>query len=195
MAACSFPECGRTVLAAKGLCRAHYMQQYRGQDLTRVRSAVEVCTVPGCSRKHAARGLCIGHYQQAKRGAEPGRLRHNRALRDEGKRLSDFVKESVALRPRDACWVDWPGFSDPNGRPVTPVEIDGVTKSVKAYRLAFFLVHNEWPNFACHRCPTHPFGEDHRCWNPDHIYSGDAATNAADRDRHRDARRAARAAK
>lgn len=190
-AACSFPGCGRTVLATE-LCRAHYMQRYRGNELAEVRSPVAVCTVAGCSRKHIAKGLCGGHYTQAKRGAEPGFLKPNRALRDEGKRLSDFVEEAVRMRPRDTCWIDWPGFSHANGRPWASIKVDGAWKVVKAYRLAYFLVHNEWPHFACHRCPTHPFGEDPRCWNPDHIYSGDAATNAADYVRHLAARKAAK---
>lgn len=44
----------------------------------------------------------------------------------------------------------------------------------KAHRLALFYTLGYWPKFACHHCDNPP------CVNPDHLYDGDATTNARD---------------
>lgn len=50
-------------------------------------------------------------------------------------------------------------------------------KTEQAHRVAFFIEHGRWPEpFALHRC-------DHRpCVRPDHLFEGDHADNAADRE-------------
>lgn len=54
-------------------------------------------------------------------------------------------------------------------------------KTFRANRVAFFLTHGRWPEFACHHC------DNRMCCNPDHIYDGTPVTNARDckvRNRH-----------
>lgn len=183
-AACSFPDCGRTE-QAKGLCASHYTQSRRGMTLRPVRPQRPgaECSFDGCALPVKGQGLCNSHRAQLLRRGELAPLRRP---------LSAYVEDAVKTRERGSeCWLDWPGHRNPEGRPVVNPPKKRWTF---AYRYAFFLVYGEWPNWACHRCPTHPFGEDPRCWNPAHVYNGDCVTNGADRARHKDARRAAKAA-
>lgn len=72
MMECSFKDCERTA-HAKGLCRAHCLQQHRGQELRPLRiqrRPNRTCTSPGCDRPHSARGLCNAHYKQQRNGQE-----------------------------------------------------------------------------------------------------------------------------
>jgi len=182
---CSFEGCTREHYA-KGLCSAHHRQTVSGKAPTALlpkrRRVASACIFPGCERDHATGGYCAGHRGQMRRGVPLKPLRSDT--------LRDFLIAELGTRTQGPeCWTDWPGYNDATGRPkLWDAEFGGVL----AYRLAYFLTHGEWPNFACHRCPNHEFGEDPRCWNPAHIYSGDAATNAADYARHLDARKAAK---
>jgi len=70
--ACTFDGCGRPH-RSKGLCKTHYAQQARGQDLTPIKdreAPPETCTFPGCARPHVGRGYCMTHYQQQRRGRD-----------------------------------------------------------------------------------------------------------------------------
>lgn len=184
MAACSFPECGRRC-HAKGLCPGHYRQRILGTELRPLHRQIagDVCSFDGCGRPYCGLGLCHSHLAQMKKG---------RALTPIRVPFSCYVQEAVSTREHgEECWLDWPGHRNHEDRPV--VNPPG-SKKVFAYRYAFFLVHGEWPVMACHRCPTHPFGEDPRCWNPAHIYNGNYASNGADRARFMHVRKAARQA-
>jgi hypothetical protein len=78
-ALCKFEGCdGKSY--SRGWCNAHYMQWYKGRELTPVvrrrRIPVEkvepgstrACTVEGCVRVRRARGLCGAHHEQQRRG-------------------------------------------------------------------------------------------------------------------------------
>ena len=77
-AICTFPGCDRpTNPRVTGTrttyCRRHYDQWRRGEELTPLRpfgaySSLQVCTVPGCGRKHRAKGLCSGHHRMMMAG-------------------------------------------------------------------------------------------------------------------------------
>lgn len=100
---CSEEMC-QNIAHAKGLCRAHYLQQYRGIQLSpvyqhehmkcsekgcqHVATTAEFCTMHGkknhrravcsvedCQRNSDARGYCKTHYAQYRRGVEPGPIR------------------------------------------------------------------------------------------------------------------------
>lgn len=77
MSICTFPGCGR-VVECKSLCKAHYSQQRRGQELRPLRSASPnaTCKVDGCDRvlaneKATGRGMCGLHYQRWRKHGDP----------------------------------------------------------------------------------------------------------------------------
>jgi len=75
-ATCKYSSCDKSV-HAKGLCKAHYMQQLRGEELHELSVVYEVCQFTDCGREHLARGLCRGHYYQVYRGEELRPLRND----------------------------------------------------------------------------------------------------------------------
>lgn len=72
---CEYETCQKEMAVGR-LCRGHYAQQWRGEDLRPLRGNSErkkshlQCDVIGCERPQHARGVCDGHYQQLRRGAE-----------------------------------------------------------------------------------------------------------------------------
>jgi hypothetical protein len=72
----------------------------------------------------------------------------------------------------DGCW-EWTG--KPNRRGYCEASINGLR--FYAHRVAYSLAHPdwEWDSHILHRC------DNPRCVNPDHLYSGFDAENAADR--------------
>lgn len=88
---CSFAGCGRTV-RSRGLCRAHYRQQWLGQELktlvARQLRSETPCSFEGCGRGASAKGLCAAHYLQAKKGADLVPI-----LQRKGKRGDGFVSK------------------------------------------------------------------------------------------------------
>lgn len=73
--------------------------------------------------------------------------------------------------PESGCWL-WLGSWDKHGYGKTP----GTDGSRKAHRVYFQHHNGPIPNglSVCHRCDTPA------CVNPDHLFLGDAKTNAAD---------------
>lgn len=69
---CSFEGCGRPS-RARGLCKTHYEQQRRGEELRTIKSIVlnrtgQVCAFAGCNKRAQSKGLCGSHYMQLLRG-------------------------------------------------------------------------------------------------------------------------------
>lgn len=66
---CSGPECDRVVVRAS-LCKAHYGQRWKGNDLTPLRpasgwkKAQPPCAAEGCERDAHCKGFCDAHYRQ-----------------------------------------------------------------------------------------------------------------------------------
>jgi hypothetical protein len=67
---CTGPACGRRRHGRLDLCRAHYLQRYRGKPLTPITIVRKsrICTFEGCDRKHRTNGLCAAHNAQRLRG-------------------------------------------------------------------------------------------------------------------------------
>lgn len=68
------------------------------------------------------------------------------------------------------CW-NWSGAKDGHGYGL--VLFNG--KSTRAHKVALYLRSGSFPAYACHRC------DNPGCCNPDHIYSGNHASNMADK--------------
>lgn len=58
---------------AKGYCRTHYKQLYRGVELKDL-PPLDICYYISCSRQEAVKGLCNAHYIQQWEGKELTRL-------------------------------------------------------------------------------------------------------------------------
>lgn len=69
------------------------------------------------------------------------------------------------------CWI-WTGTRHEHG--YGQIGVDG--KTIGAHRYSYKLHNGEIPDgaFICHKCHNPP------CVNPDHLYAGDAETNAQD---------------
>lgn len=75
----------------------------------------------------------------------------------------------VEVGDPDECWewtasIGGPGYG----------QISVNRKPVTAHRMSFFIAHGYWPSMCCHRCANK------KCVNPDHLYDGDARSNAID---------------
>jgi len=83
----------------------------------------------------------------------------------------------VAVGAPDACWP-WTG-PHRNGYGYVNLTIDRRRVFLRAHRLAWTLTHGAIPDGAdvLHRCDAP------RCCNPEHLFLGNDATNAADRNR------------
>lgn len=66
---CSFGDCER-IIAARGLCAAHYQQKRNGRPLAPLRQyrkgpeSPAICQFVDCPRVAKSRDLCSTHYQQ-----------------------------------------------------------------------------------------------------------------------------------
>lgn len=66
---CVFPGCDRPFGANTKikLCKGHYTQRWRGEELRPIKKIHGICTYPGCARPWGARSrakLCRTHYRQ-----------------------------------------------------------------------------------------------------------------------------------
>ena len=74
MSVCDYPPCERDA-SCNGLCKGHYMQRWRGQELHGLstrgpiqRRTHPTCSFEGCGRPNGGGGLCDGHRRQQARG-------------------------------------------------------------------------------------------------------------------------------
>lgn len=173
---CRHPDGCDTRAVSWGLCDKHYRRARKeAGHVPRFRE----CTYPGCGRPWNSHGLCMTHWRHQREGRPLAPIPEKRIGR-----VEQYVRAQLASRERGAeCWLDWPyGRSTEitGSRPVFNAWRFGHSKVMLA-RFVMFVENGEWPTWACHRCPLHPNGENGKCWNPAHLYDGDAKTNGRDR--------------
>jgi len=90
------------------------------------------------------------------------------------KTILERVRKNVTLDPVTGCWL-WQGSRFKSGGYGQMWGVGGKVK-VKVHRALFIELHGPLRSdeFVCHRCDR-PL-----CCNPDHLFKGSAAANAAD---------------
>lgn len=89
---------------------------------------------------------------------------------------ANYFATKVSKKRKDGC-VYWQGSKIGGGYGIISFRVNGVKRTVLAHRLSYALRFGVTPKtrVVCHTCDVK------RCVNPDHLYLGDYATNAADR--------------
>lgn len=62
MRTCTFSGCDRKH-EAHGLCKPHYRQAQRGNQLKPILVVKDYCSIIQCSKTHKAKGYCAKHYK------------------------------------------------------------------------------------------------------------------------------------
>lgn len=88
--------------------------------------------------------------------------------------IQNFGKKIIRKRGADACWP-WRGKSDPNGYGLRFMRTIGRAARAHRVAIAYFKFVEPGDHFVCHHC------DNPICCRPDHLYLGDAQSNADDR--------------
>lgn len=161
---CTFPECGRKVMARK-LCQTHYKQKLAGKPLTPLKSAAPTkCSFKGCNVLARANNLCQSHYMQRWRGNDLTNVR--RQSRPIEERFSDYVVFT------ESCW-NWTGAIRNDG--YGSFSLNGI--KVMAHRFSWSHFNGNIPDgeLIDHMC------HNRACVNPEHLRLATYKQNAENR--------------
>ena len=126
-----------------------------------------ICSVDGCEKPVRARTLCISHYQRMLKFGDTNVKQS----------WQERFWNKVTASGDDECWI-WQGGLSTDGYGAfhipSPHPHEG---SHKAHRVSIFLKTGIFPSsvqFVCHSCDNPP------CVNPNHLWIGNASSNAKD---------------
>ena len=126
--------------------------------------AVKTCSIPECAGVHKARGYCQKHYRRWQRHGDANR--ETRTPAPPGERVRRRSKWNGSCLEFQGCMNEW-GYGH--------LRVAGKTKL--AHRVVMEEIHGDISGFfVCHHC------DNPKCVNPEHLYLGDASTNAQDRE-------------
>lgn len=164
---CIVTACPLTVVS-NDYCEFHYMQSFRGQQITPYTGPVNVCTGPECNRKFAYGdpGLCRAHKRQAKRGLPLTKLpvRMYAPAEDRLHAKSRLDMESECIIFTGAIRSD--GYGE--------IKVDG--KVLRAHRAAYELKNGPIPE----GLSIHHTCANRTCINPDHLQAVTERDNTAE---------------
>lgn len=134
-----------------------------------------ICAVDNCQRNDSKRrfkmGYCDAHYQRIYFSND---TKDDKPVKEYAKRGSGVeLLKKVANTDSGVC-IDWPYGKDSNGYG----QVFYNKRRIKAHRVVLMIRDGEDPGkevFACHKC------DNSLCINPQHLYWGDAKSNAIDR--------------
>lgn len=162
---CSFTGCDRLVFS-KGLCKPHYKQQYRGEELRPIwvtNRSERVC--PTCQKT-----FVVYPYQTKQgRGVFCSKECHTESMVEPlAERFWRFVNKT------ETCWL-WTGAHSNYGL----LNERGRTKTLIASRVSWEIHNGPIPDglYVLHDCPG---GDNPLCVNPAHLWLGTAADNSHD---------------
>lgn len=174
MKTCAFISCDKHVRTAT-LCRGHYNQRQKGQDLRPLqeRYAGKPCEGPECDRVATRKGLCAAHYAIHRRG-EPLRPLILDYAATRNMSLSERMEHYAGPRTESGCRL-WQGATSARNYPV----VNGADElgTNLAHRVAYILATGDAP--ASHEPIHHKCGES-RCVEASHLQKVHSWENSAE---------------